>query len=131
MPEELATFALHINAITGAPILSTKQYARVFANLARYLSENEFNFTLAVEQVHNLCARNDPDISESAISSIIETMMIAGHQFANADTASSLASAFRQYVATLFGDAQQELSLGEEALLDEWLVNGRAEGAVA
>jgi hypothetical protein len=122
MPDDLASLAGRINSLTGTPFLTTEQYAVAFRAIADELKRNDFSLAGTSKAVRDQASRWGSPVSRAAISFVLQGCSFAGHRFNRGDSADLIGKVFRENVRTLCRDNQLELSVGEEELVDRWIL---------
>jgi hypothetical protein len=120
-----------IHHITGAPKLTSGEYALLFEAISHVLGSAPFHLHGTSKSVRNILAERLQSISRASVTFVLRGILYSGCPIDSAPnvwTPQALGHAFRTHVLSMCNDAQVELAGEERDLLDEWLLGGLAGG---
>lgn len=128
-------FARRVSQVTGAPLLTSEQYALVFQGIIRELQliaegEKTYNTYQSSKSVSDWCAEQGQTVSHSDIVLVFKGIIFQdGVRFGKRPgsyTVEEVANVVRDNIKALCQRSQLELSAYENRLLDAWIMGGLA-----
>lgn len=127
----MADLARRVHEATGVPVLAAPEYALVFRLVERELRREGFHPLHAAREVREACqGRGLTSVSRTNVLHILKIVdgpKVSAMREHRRATADELARVFRKRVGKLCAEKQLKFTAEEEALLDEWLLEGEAE----
>jgi NYN domain-containing protein len=129
---ELGELVARVHNVTGAPALTSRQYARIFESLSEQLLQEPYQLTATSKAVRDRCVEAGEPISRQEINFVLKGI---AYRQGFAPTAPSdprsLAVAFAENVLGLTSAAQLELTEGERSRVTAWIGGVQEQGARA
>lgn len=128
-------FARRVSQVTGAPLLTSSQYAMVFQGIIRELQliaegEKTYNTYQSSKSVSDWCTEQGQPVSHSDIVLVFKGIIFQdGVRFGKRPgsyTVQEVANVVRDNIKALCQRSQLELSAYENRLLDAWILGGLA-----
>ncbi len=123
-----------VHEITGVPVLRPPEFGLLFLTIADILCKNPFQVTATSKSVRDALLAEGHSVSRSAVTFVLRGIMYGGlplHEAPKPWGARLLAEAFQRNVLAMCEDAELQLSAGERAAIERWLLGGIEEAAHA
>ncbi len=120
---DIAPLARRIHQLTDTPYLTPENYALVFQELAREVTENGYQMTRVSRTVRDRCVERGASIARATVNFVLIGIYYSGYRFGHEapEDPAELAAAFVQNTINLCGTAQLELTDDDLALLHRWI----------
>lgn len=122
VPEPMEALVRRVAAATNVPPFAPEVYAQIFRALAAEVHQHGFSLNRTVNAVIRRLGERGLKLRPQSVAFVIKGLMLSGHEFADTDTAGTLAKAFRRQVLYLSANADLALADHERSAVGAWIV---------
>jgi NYN domain len=116
------TLPAQVSRVTGAPDLNSSQYAVLFEELAKDVTEHGFSLTSTTRNVRDRAIERDVSIARNAVGFVVQGLpRVKVDLRQGRHTAKQLAAAWTKQVLNMADDVRMQLSDADRQEIHQWI----------